>query len=143
MAATVTRSQDDNVSVARIACVAIPPGIVRHLPVPLWLCLEVARLWLVVLQRCRDYRFARGVVAVVVDWHIAKKSEEDDQGCDYSNRSYYWSAAHGSARNPECRMRALAGAEAYFLGALDRTFMLRLLARAFGRDRSVSQRGAA
>ncbi len=49
VATTVTCGQDYDVAVARVACIAIPPSIVRHLPVPFGLCLEVPRLRLVIL----------------------------------------------------------------------------------------------
>lgn len=46
---TVACGQDHDVAVTWVARIAIPPSMVGHLPVPLWLCLEVPRLGLVVL----------------------------------------------------------------------------------------------
>lgn len=78
----VTSSQDDDVAVPRISSISIPPSIVWHLPIPLWLCLEVTGLRLVILCWGCHNGFSRCIVPVVVHRHIAKESREDDQYCN-------------------------------------------------------------
>jgi hypothetical protein len=77
VASAVTCSQDNDVAVPRIPRIALPPGIVRHLPIPLWLCLEVSGLRLVVLDWSWQNGFAWRVISVVVGWDVAEKLEED------------------------------------------------------------------
>lgn len=91
VASTVARSQNHNVAVAGSTCIAIPAGVVWHLPVPLWLRLEVARLGLIVLCWCRQNRLSRRVVSVIADRYVAEEFEEDHKYCEYRDRSYYGS----------------------------------------------------
>ena len=77
VASTVTCSQDNDVAIPRIPRVALPPGIVRHLPIPLWLCLEVSGLRLVVVDLCWQDGFARRVISIVVGCDVAEEPEED------------------------------------------------------------------
>ena len=75
VASTVTRSQDNDVAIPRIPCIALPASVIRYLPVPLWLCLEVTRLRLIILYCRRYYRFPRRIISVIVHWYIAEESE--------------------------------------------------------------------
>lgn len=52
VASAVARSQNHDVAVPWVPRVAFPPSIVRHLPIPLWLCLEITGLRLIVSNWC-------------------------------------------------------------------------------------------
>jgi hypothetical protein len=87
---TIACRQDDDISIPRFARIAIPAvAIARDIPVPFRLRFEVARLRSIVVGCDAYYCFAGGIVSVVVDWYIAKESEEDYEDCNDGNRQDY------------------------------------------------------
>jgi hypothetical protein len=75
VASTVTRSQDNDVTIPWVPCITFPASVIRYLPVPLWLCLEVTRLRLIILYCRRYYRFPRRIISIIVHWYIAEEPE--------------------------------------------------------------------
>jgi hypothetical protein len=87
MPAAITCRQNDNVPIPWFARVAIPAvAIVWNLPIPLWLGFEVAGLRFVVVRYGGYYGFSRRVISVVLDWYVAKESEENYEDRDYAYR---------------------------------------------------------
>ena len=96
VAAAVAGGQHNNVPIPRRAHVATHAlRMLGYAPVPFWLALEVARLRCVVVCCDGGYRLARTVISVVLDRHVAVKSEEDDEYCDGGDGQYYGSARVG------------------------------------------------
>lgn len=92
VASAIAGCQDHDVPVARRPRIAVPAICVfRYAPVPLWLCLEVARLRLVVVVGHGGDCFARPIIPVVFHWHVAVESEEDNEYANGRNGEDYGS----------------------------------------------------
>jgi hypothetical protein len=100
VAAAIARRQHNNVAVLRRPRIALPSVcMLGYAEIPLWLSLEVSGLRGVVV-RCDngDYRLGGGIVSVVLDWHVAVESEEDNENCERGDGEDYGSARQGDQR---------------------------------------------
>lgn len=89
VATAVTGRQDDNITIPGLPGISFPGVCVfGDLPVPLGLCLEVARLGRVVVGDGGYDGLCGRIVAVIVDRHIAVEAEEDDEDGDDGNSEY-------------------------------------------------------
>lgn len=83
VAAAVAGGQHDDVAVLGGARIAVEAArVLGHLPVPLGLGLEVAGLRRVVVRLDGGDGLAGGIVAVVLDGHVAEEVEEHDEDGD-------------------------------------------------------------
>jgi hypothetical protein len=79
VSSTIARREHYNISVLRLPCVSCPTArVVWDIPIPFWLCLEVAGLRRVIVYLDRHYCLAGRIVSVVVRWYVAVEFEEDD-----------------------------------------------------------------
>jgi hypothetical protein len=94
VASSVTRSQDDDVSVSWRFCISLPSlCCFRDIEVPLWLCLEVTWLRPLVVHHHREQCVSGPIVAIVVDGHVTEEFEEDDKDGKARDGQNYGSGA--------------------------------------------------
>lgn len=92
VSSSIARRQDNNVATSRLPRIAVPSICFGwHLPVPLRLVLEVARLVFVVLRYNVRYRPSRRLVvtAVVIARNTVVESEEKQKESEHRNAQYH------------------------------------------------------